>query len=73
MAPPIPPKTLASLIDFFSDVTGGFDVMEPVISVIFVMFVFFVLDVLVVEVVGVSSGKKKKKKHFHHSGKVLII
>ena len=65
MAPPIPPKTLASLIDFFSDVTGG--------SVIFVMFVFFVLDVLVVEVVGVSSGKKKNKKHFDHSGKVLII
>lgn len=59
MTPPIPPKTLADLLDFFRDVTGAFDVMKPVVSVIFVTSVFFSLSVLVVEVVATIPGNKK--------------
>ena len=58
MTPPIPPKTLADLIELFSDVFGGLDVMKPGMSVVFVMFVVFSLAVVVVEVVAVSSDIK---------------
>lgn len=58
MTPPIPPKTLADLIDLFSDVFGGLDVMKPGMSVVFVMFVVFSLAVVVVEVAAVSSDIK---------------
>lgn len=52
MTPPIPPKTLADLIELFSDVFGGLDVMKPGMSVV------FSLAVVVVEVVAVSSDIK---------------
>ena len=58
MTPPIPPKTLADLIDLFSDVFGGLDVMKPGMSVVFVMFIVFSLAVVVVEVAAVSSDIK---------------